>query len=916
MIRNIVAWVREQLSSFVTQLEAVDERLDDLEALDPSGFDDRIDALEVGTLRHTHSATDTAVEIYVDATSGSDSAAGTQLAPLQTIGEVYRRFHWQAVGLTRVLVHLVGNGSTQVTYTTPGLWVGGGFMADQNTFAFRGPAMIAWTPATGPSTAALDVTPCERVAQDQSTDVSGPRTKLSFATAAPGWTTNDLAGSFLQITRGGVPLTFEVPITENTADAIFVDHVGLVGQLLSTDTVRIVRPAVKIDAAADAFSSQPLLTISGNGGARRVYDGTYVSSALRTRYSTFERIEFGCVMAEGTGALCFDRCLLANASNRGHEFRGFSVGFANTASHTNTLIYSGISTYAVRRVDQETLVTSAYCTDLQVAPPASAGSSGFRIGGSINDNGMAGVACYTAQAPLSVYRASGTGVMVCGPGSQLQMRQSVGRILGRGNSGFGLAVLWGAIARVRSASNFVTGTLGDVKVNVGAPIAWGSASGAFEDAATWNGDFCRLYDFYKDSDQSRVTTRVTTNTSSSAGADNTAGRAPKLDDLATPDDNTDLNATTTRHGLLRKLSGSADEFLNGEGDWVEVDVPVPATSLITETAFGLPYFIGVENGEFANATHSHGTPDLPKLDELDAPTDVTTLNASTSAHGLMPKGVNDSTKFYRSDLTQAVPVHNSLSGLTTGDPHTQYALVDGTRAFTGTVTVPNLAVTPAAASSGTPAAGTVVTGAAHTGLSIAEASDVSWALARTVTFGSGGGTLALQRAAKITAPTYAAAAALTISDTSTLDISGQPVAGSNVTLTRPWALSVGRDTNCPVVFGRAVLHSPVNDIAYFCHYDRMASDQYALYQNAAGETHLNAVSGQICVVAVGDSGKVIVDASNVGCVVPLKYTAAGSFQTTVGAAGGASALPATPTKYGKFVDNSGTTFVFPLYAAS
>ncbi|MCB1626478.1 MAG: hypothetical protein KDI48_02050, partial [Xanthomonadales bacterium] len=41
--------------------------------------------------------------------------------------------------------------------------------------------------------------------------------------------------------------------------------------------------------------------------------------------------------------------------------------------------------------------------------------------------------------------------------------------------------------------------------------------------------------------------------------------AIKLDDLATPDDNTDLNATTSRHGLLPKLSGVATEYLDGTG---------------------------------------------------------------------------------------------------------------------------------------------------------------------------------------------------------------------------------------------------------------------------------------------------------------------------------------------------------------
>lgn len=45
------------------------------------------------------------------------------------------------------------------------------------------------------------------------------------------------------------------------------------------------------------------------------------------------------------------------------------------------------------------------------------------------------------------------------------------------------------------------------------------------------------------------------------------GDAIKLDDLATPDDNTDLNASTTRHGLLLKLNNNASQFLNGQGAW-------------------------------------------------------------------------------------------------------------------------------------------------------------------------------------------------------------------------------------------------------------------------------------------------------------------------------------------------------------
>lgn len=41
----------------------------------------------------------------------------------------------------------------------------------------------------------------------------------------------------------------------------------------------------------------------------------------------------------------------------------------------------------------------------------------------------------------------------------------------------------------------------------------------------------------------------------------------KLDDFATPDDNTDLNASTTYHGLLPKLDNNTAHFLNGQGTW-------------------------------------------------------------------------------------------------------------------------------------------------------------------------------------------------------------------------------------------------------------------------------------------------------------------------------------------------------------
>lgn len=45
------------------------------------------------------------------------------------------------------------------------------------------------------------------------------------------------------------------------------------------------------------------------------------------------------------------------------------------------------------------------------------------------------------------------------------------------------------------------------------------------------------------------------------------GDAIKLDDLGTPDDNTDLDASTGRHGLLPRLGGGTTNFLRADGTW-------------------------------------------------------------------------------------------------------------------------------------------------------------------------------------------------------------------------------------------------------------------------------------------------------------------------------------------------------------
>ena len=59
----------------------------------------------------------------------------------------------------------------------------------------------------------------------------------------------------------------------------------------------------------------------------------------------------------------------------------------------------------------------------------------------------------------------------------------------------------------------------------------------------------------------------------------------KLDDLATPDDNTDLNASVSAHGLLLKLDNNTSNFLRGDGTW-----SAPAAGAVSDAKI---FFMGI-----------------------------------------------------------------------------------------------------------------------------------------------------------------------------------------------------------------------------------------------------------------------------------------------------------------------------------
>jgi hypothetical protein len=118
-----------------------------------------------------------------------------------------------------------------------------------------------------------------------------------------------------------------------------------------------------------------------------------------------------------------------------------------------------------------------------------------------------------------------------------------------------------------------------------------------------------------------------------------------------------------------------------------------------------------------------------------------------------------------------------------------------------------LTIAPAAQSGGSPA-GLVFTGAADTNMTAStEASSI------VLSFGTrqfATGALTTQRAVQISAPTYGFVASSTITNAATVAIGGAPVAGSNATITNPYALWVQAGVTRVAGFNAAVVTKTAN----------------------------------------------------------------------------------------------------------
>lgn len=133
--------------------------------------------------------------------------------------------------------------------------------------------------------------------------------------------------------------------------------------------------------------------------------------------------------------------------------------------------------------------------------------------------------------------------------------------------------------------------------------------------------------------------------------------AKKLDDLAAPDDNTDLDATISKHGLMPKADKAKLDSLVNEDTISEIgagledddEVVVKDTSATAKKRCLVSRIWTYVSGKLAAF----------KLDDLAAPDDNTDLNASTAKHGLLPKLSGSATEFLNGVGAFATPAGNA-----------------------------------------------------------------------------------------------------------------------------------------------------------------------------------------------------------------------------------------------------------------
>jgi len=148
-----------------------------------------------------------------------------------------------------------------------------------------------------------------------------------------------------------------------------------------------------------------------------------------------------------------------------------------------------------------------------------------------------------------------------------------------------------------------------------------------------------------------------------SGGGGTGGGSGTVDesDISLYDVTTD-NATTGRHGFLKKLSGNANEYMDGTGNWsvpsfvftgsiteAQISLSDVTTDDATTGRHGFLKKLSGNSGEYMDGSGNWSVPPTGVVSTVTEAqislSDVTTDNVSTTKHGFAPKAPNDAGKF-------------------------------------------------------------------------------------------------------------------------------------------------------------------------------------------------------------------------------------------------------------------------------
>lgn len=465
------------------------------------------------------------INAYVDnqGSNGSDSndglfavqVPGTTNGPLKNVGAIYEKFPNRAFAGCKIIVNLIGptSGAAQLYNDIRTIYLDGG---DNLIFPFRFrggtivggvfvAGMILYVPTTGPATAALDVVPSTVLQLPNASGVlTNLRTQLNFTAAAPGWTVDDFAArGFVRVTRAGTMRYFELPIARNTANTLIVDTLGIDGDILATDTVEIVRPAVDWRGPSNADTNNvATLSVMGNSGP-----GLTPGGFGKDGGATFERITFGGNWAsKGPLALCFDRCALSGQNSLYFVDNMTLVNCALQRGGINVIVTKFARFPGNSRPDSPTVPTLQAVTSPAVSVAGFNSMMQIGVNGNVasefitlNQGVMAfsyPVGMWQSRPRVAAETRLGSAISLAGGASMLIMQNGVA-LLGDTDTTFVTAATlpairarMGAQVKIDPAVTAITGKGGvDFQLETGVAIALGAGAGQFMEANGINGNF-------------------------------------------------------------------------------------------------------------------------------------------------------------------------------------------------------------------------------------------------------------------------------------------------------------------------------------------------------------------------------------------------------------------------------------------